>query len=76
MRFPKRFEIEGIDPLTVKCKIVQTVDGRLFEQVMENILVADSVINLRDFMGPFADKHEGKWCVRFESKIAYKLLSE
>lgn len=73
--FPKRFENEGVNPYTVPCKLVHCVDNRVFEQVMENIEVADSVVNLSDFMGPFADKHEGKWCVRFETKTANDCLS-
>lgn len=74
--FPKRFENEGLDPYSLKCKLVHCEEGRLFEQVIENIEIANAVVNLSNFVGPFADKHDGEWCVRFESKIAYKRLSE
>lgn len=75
MKFPKRFEIEGIDPLTVKCKLVDCENGCLFELVLDCVEIAANVVDLSKFYGPMSDKHDGKWCVRFESKSAYKALS-
>lgn len=75
--FPRRFEMEGIDPLTVKCKVVHCVEGRLFENMYDSVEMASYIVCLSTLCGPMADKdRDGNWCVRFESKKAYKALSD
>ena len=71
LKFPKRFEIEGLDPLKLKVKVVSLKK----EIVFKNLEDADQIMDLSRLAGPMADKHEGQWCVRFECKETYRKLS-
>jgi hypothetical protein len=71
LKFPKRFEIEGVDPCTLKVKVV----SNLKEIVFKSLEDADHIMDLSRFVGPMADMHEGKRCVRFECKDSYQKLS-
>jgi hypothetical protein len=71
-RWPRRFEMEGLDPYQLKVEIVTTCDRVVFD----NILEAEQKVNLKPFMGPMAGMIDDQWCIRFESESAYKLLSQ
>lgn len=66
-RFPKRFEIEGLDPFTLKVQVVTKDAYKVFETLEK----ACQEVNLHGFCGPMADKIDGNWCIRFESKEVY-----
>ena len=79
MNFPKRFEMLGIDPRSVKVKVVYTgISGKLYQVVYDNIAKFNLNYNNEcgKLVGPMADKLNGEWCLRFESKDAYRRLSE
>lgn len=69
--FPKRFELEGLDPLKVK---VQVVGNKLYK-VYDNLEAAEKEHDLKSFYGPFADKVGNNWALRFETPEAYRILS-
>jgi hypothetical protein len=73
--FPKRFEIEGINPLSVPVKLVRSVNGKLTEVVYENFEAFQAVYTVSEFSGPMACKLKGEWCVRFECHAANRQLS-
>lgn len=71
MKFPKRFEIEKLDPMTLKVKVV----GMGQVNIYDNMEQAGKILNFMFLAGPMADKHEGQWCVRFETFDANKRMS-
>ena len=70
-KFPKRFELEGIDPLQAPVLIV---DSLYTEHMYENLAAVPASI-LPGLVGPMADKRNGRWVVRFESQNVYDRLS-
>lgn len=71
MKFPKRFEMEGIDPM--QCPVVVIGTGTTCVYLnMEKFLFS---WNPDELCGPMADMHNGKRCVRFETVEANKQLS-
>lgn len=71
-KFPKRFEIEGIDPLTVKVKVLFSMKDVI---IFDNIQEAEKVVNFDGFHPFMACKHEDKWCLRLETSQVYAKLS-
>ena len=76
MRFPKRFELESVNPLDAQVKIV--IDGggigfitRVFKNLEDFFNHGNTLSAL---VGPMADKHDGNWCLRFECKNTYKQM--
>lgn len=73
LRFPKRFEIEGLDPYTLKVKVVFKGGYRIYNSLDDAVKVFK---NFNRFCGPMACKIDGKWCIRFESSKAYDYYSK
>lgn len=71
-RFPKRFEVEGVDPYTVPVKVVHVAGAT--PQIVNSVQDLPNMfwLNMSGFM---ADKHEGKLCLRLESAEAHKRMS-
>lgn len=72
LKWPERFMIENLDPYTLKVQIV--TEHGVFDY--ENILRAEIVHGFNQIVGPMADKINDEWCIRFESKKVYELLSK
>lgn len=72
IKFPKRFEMEGLDPLTLKVKVVAQDGVHFFDNVQSML---DQLGSRDGLAGPMADMHEGVRCVRFETSKMYELLS-
>jgi hypothetical protein len=72
IKFPKRFEMEGLNPLDLKVKVVCTNGTFIFNNVQELLDERGSVSGLA---GPMADMLDGVRCVRFESSEMYAKLS-
>jgi len=70
-KFPRRFEIEGLDPLTLKVQVVRVGDFKVYD----NLETAEASEDLAGMAGPMADKIAGVWCIRFESWEANDRLS-
>ena len=76
MKYPKLFEMEGLDPEQLKVQLVRVgEDGRFTEQVLDNIRFTKPIFESEKFVGPMAGKIDGEWCIRFECKETYKKLS-
>ena len=71
-KFPKRFEMEGLDPYQLKVVVIKDMK----KQVFENLSEASKVIDFDKLHSPMADKHEGVRCVRFECPVSYDFLSD
>lgn len=74
--FPKRFEMEGIDPLTVKVKVVNLFGEVGREEKIFNSLAEVPEALIFGCVGPMADKLDNQWCLRFETRETYKHLSK
>jgi hypothetical protein len=71
LKFPKRFEMDGLDPYQLKVVVIKDMK----KQVFENLEEASKVIDFDKLHSPMADKHEGVRCVRFECPASYDFLS-
>jgi len=79
--FPKRFELEGLDPREVQVKIVVLAGNQYIQKIYKNLDDVPADTGLRNLYGPFADKiykseHDWKWCLRFENNTAYNSFSK
>ena len=77
MKFPKRFELEGLNPRQVRVKIVVLAGDMWITKEFSNLAAISADVGLMQLCGPFADKDsKGNWCLRFENKAACTALSE
>lgn len=73
---PPRFDDHSeMELINLPCQVVQSIKGHMLKTTYENILLALDVCDLNGFCGPMADKHNGEYCLRFESTEAYARLS-
>ena len=72
VKFPKRFEIEHIDPLTVPVQVV-TKDNHEF---LYSTIGAMPPLSPIWFYGPFAGKEDEQWCLRFEAREYYESMTK
>jgi hypothetical protein len=72
IKFPKRFEMEGVDPLALKVKVVGESGVQIFDNVQAML---DELGSTDGLCGPMADKYQDKRCVRFETSYMNDRLS-
>lgn len=70
-KFPKRFEMEKVNPLECPVQVV----SKNSTQVFGNMEIACKEVDLSKYAGPFAGSVNGQRAVRFESAEAYEMLS-
>lgn len=68
LRFPKRFEVEDLDPFKLKVKIAFKGGEKIFENLEE---AAKEFKDFEKLYGPMACQINGNWCVRFETQELY-----
>lgn len=75
--FPKAFDhlvLPDLEKMTTK--VLYTDSGLLCGAVYDTLIEAAAMHNdLEDFVGPFADTHNGHLCMRFESFAVADMLS-
>lgn len=71
--FPKRFEMEGTDPMQCPVVVVTEIEVAIFKNVAEFLELNQEI--LPSLVGPMADMYEGQRAVRFESREVYERLS-
>ncbi len=71
IKFPKRFEMENVNPLECPVQVVSLQSI----QVFGNMGIAINEVDLGRYAGPFAGSVNGQRAVRFESMEAYARLS-
>ena len=78
LNFPPAFDHLSFDELErLPTKVVDVVHGSFAVVTYDNLDAAAIKCNgFVGYMGPFADKIDGKLCIRFESSEACRRLSE
>lgn len=78
LNFPSAFDHLSIDELeNLPTKVVFVDEGALCASLYDNIDLAALAHNgFVGYAGPFADKLDGRLCIRFESTEACRRLSE